>query len=133
MPGDRLWIRETWHATFADSHDPSKGHRSYHDTPKDQRVAHITRTIDYFEAEMRKESAHRIAPIRWVSSIHINRWASRLMLVIKKLRFCRLQDITDAEAIAGGGGEEEVIDPRSRRRAITSPNSRMQPKKFRQH
>ena len=129
-PGDLLWVRENWHAIFSDGVDPGRPHRNYHDTPKTQRVLALNQSISYFEAEMRNEDAHRFVPPRWVPSIHMSRWASRITLVVEKLRFCRLQDITDAEAIAGGVGVEEVIDPRSRHKAPTPLGSRAQPKKF---
>ena len=132
-PGDLLWVRENWHATFRDGVDPSRPHRNYHDTPKKQRVLTLNQSISYFEAEMRNEDAHRFMPPRWVPSIHMSRWASRITLVVEKLRFCRLQDITEAEAIAGGIAVEEVIDPRSRREAPTPLGSRTQPKAFGKH
>ena len=132
-PGDLLGVRETWHATFCDDVDPSRPHRNYHETPKAQRVSQLNQSISYFEAEMRNDDAHRFVPPRWVPSIHMSRWASRITLVVEKCRFCRLQDITDAEAIAGGVGVEPVIDPRSRRQATTASGSRAQPKKFGKH
>jgi hypothetical protein len=42
----------------------------------------------------------------------------------------RLQDISEAEAIAGGIAVEEVNDPRPRREAPTPLGSRAQPKPF---
>jgi hypothetical protein len=82
---------------------------------------------------MRNEDARRFVPPRWVPSIHMSRWASRITLVVEKLRFCQLQDITEAEAIAGGIAVEEVNDPRSRREAPTLLDSRVQPKAFGKH
>ena len=132
-PGDLLWVREKWHATFRDDVDPSRPHRNYHDTPKAQRNSELNQSISYFEAEMRNEDSDRFVPPRWVPSIHMSRWASRIILVFEKRRFCRLQDITEAEAIAGGVGTEEVIDPRSRRQATKAPGSHAQPKAFGKH
>ncbi len=132
-PGDLLWVRENWHATFRDSVDPGRPHRNYHDTPKKQRVLALNQSIIYFEAEMRNEDAHRFVPPRWVPSIHMSRWASRITLVVEKLRICRLQDITEGEAIAGGIAVEEVNDLRSRRESSTPLGSRAQPKAFGKH
>lgn len=131
--GDLLWVRETWHATFSDSVDSNKPHRSYHDTPKAQRVSELAQSIRYFEAEMRNNDNQRFVPPRWVPSIHMSRWASRITLVVEKVRFCRLQDITDEEAIAGGVGVEDVVDRRSQRQATMPPNNRAQPKEFGKH
>ena len=44
MPGDRLWVRETWHVSFRDDTDVDRPPRTYHDTPKDQRPGAILRT-----------------------------------------------------------------------------------------
>ena len=114
MPGDHLWVRETWHVRFCDEGLPSMPPRSYHDTPKDKRRAEHAQDIHFFEEEMRKEPDRRFMPARWIPSIHMNRWASRLTLVVKDLRFCRLRDISEAEAIAGGSGAEEIPGPRDR-------------------
>ncbi len=133
MPGDRLWVRETWHVSFRDDTDVDRPPRTYHDTPKDQRVVQLAHEVHYFEEEMRKAPAHRFMPARWIPSIHMNRWASRLTLIVKEVRFCRLQDITDAEAIAGGVGEKEVIGPRARRHPASGNRTGAQSGQFGWH
>ncbi|MGV2188808.1 hypothetical protein ACQZ4Q_08330 [Agrobacterium vitis] len=40
--------------------------------------------------------------IRWVSGMFMPRWASRLTLIVTDIRVMRMQDITDADAIAEG-------------------------------
>ncbi|MGV1768752.1 hypothetical protein ACQZ6B_01120 [Agrobacterium vitis] len=40
--------------------------------------------------------------IRWVSGMFMPRWASRLTLIVTDVRVMRMQDITDADAIAEG-------------------------------
>ena len=61
-----------------------------------------------------KRCNRRFMPSRWIPSIHMNRWASRLTLIVEALRFCRLQEISAAEAIAGGTGVKEVPNPQAR-------------------
>ena len=68
-PGDRIWVRETWarYNIDQDSHD-----MAYRATPP---------------ADWPEEG-------RWRPSIHMPRWASRLMLEITGVRVERLQAIT---------------------------------------
>jgi len=84
-PGDRLWVRETWN-TFegwagyfyaADNHSFGIG--------ADDDPDHIP------------EHA-----VRWRPSIHMPRAASRITLEITAVRVERLQDISEADAIAEG-------------------------------
>jgi hypothetical protein len=75
--GDRLWVRETFHVC------------PHHDD------------VFYKSDDLllpRKCMAHR----RWRPSIHMPRWASRITLKITGVRVERLQDISEADAIAEG-------------------------------
>lgn len=75
QPGDRLWVRETYN--FYNAYSNLKGHITYkEDDPE--------------------------APVRWRSSIHMPRWASRILLEITDVRVERLQEISDKDAIAEG-------------------------------
>ena len=74
LPGDRLWVRETW-------------------APHPDYSNHAVYRADYgveFDCE------------RWRPSIHMPRWASRILLEIVRVRVERLQDISEADAIAEG-------------------------------
>ena len=64
LPGDRLWVRETWHVSFHDEEHPDAPTRAYHDTPKDQRLAQLAHRIHFYEEEMRKDHARRFRPTR---------------------------------------------------------------------
>lgn len=75
-PSDRLWVRETW------------GHFERAPKAGDQ---------IYYRAD---GECLEIEP--WRPSIHMPRWASRLALEITGIRVERLQDISEADAIAEG-------------------------------
>ena len=77
QPGDRLWVRETWTQEWM---RPRQG-------------AEV-----FYRAD--GEVAPEFEP--WIPSIHMFRWASRITLEIVSVRIERLQDISEADAIAEG-------------------------------
>ncbi|HCF6977202.1 hypothetical protein DT381_29600 [Pseudomonas aeruginosa] len=77
-PGDRLWVRET----FADI------------------GCRLT-----FRADL-EDGAH-CSVTRWTPSLHMPRWASRILLEITAVRVERLQDITPNQCIAEGAWREK--------------------------
>jgi hypothetical protein len=79
--GDRLWVREAWAYT----------------TDYDGQFL-----MDGRKALYRADNETMITPRRWRPSIHMPRWASRITLEITAVRVERVQDITDADAIAEG-------------------------------
>ena len=80
--GDRLYVRETWAAPHAYDHLPPRL------IPKDARI-HYAATEDR-------------GGLLWRPSIHMPRWASRITLEIARVRVERLQDISEADALAEG-------------------------------
>jgi hypothetical protein len=76
-PGDRLWVRETFY-------DPLDG----------QSVM--------YRADGELDANLWDAGVRWQPSIHMPRRASRITLEITAVRVERLQDISEADAIAEG-------------------------------
>ena len=97
-PGDRLWVRETWAET--DRHDgtPVVAYRAggcigvgrtQRDGPD-----HLIRAFAWDDAPE--------GGIRWRASIHMPRWASRILLEVTDVRVERLQDISEADAQAEG-------------------------------
>ncbi len=132
MPGDRLWVHETWHVRFRDQ-EPDKPTRDYHDTPRDQRAERLAEDVHFYEQEMRKRCNRRFMPSRWIPSIHMYRWASRLTLIVEALRFCRLQEISAAEAIAGGTGVKEVPNPQARHQPSADEVAGAPPSQFGSH
>jgi hypothetical protein len=77
QPGDRLWVRETWapHPDF-----PESVHRGVY----------------------RADPECKYDVPRWRPSIHMPRWASRILLEIVSVRVERLQDIGDVDSHAEG-------------------------------
>lgn len=74
-PGDRLWVREAWQS---------------HTGPLGESLVYAYRATD----------DHRLGP--WRPSIHMPREASRIDLAITGVRLERLQDISEADALAEG-------------------------------
>jgi hypothetical protein len=92
QPGDRLWVRETWRRDI----DKIDGARLVQ-YRADDAIVEAPRT--YFD----------LPSAGWIPSIHMPRWASRLTLEITGVRVERLQDISEADAIAEGWPKQ--IDP----------------------
>jgi len=92
-PGDFLWARETTCIApkrFAD--------------PDDSCVPDYDNDLRYvsYKADGHSEDAMRDYKLKWTPSIHVPRWASRLMLRIISVRVERLNDISHEDAIAEG-------------------------------
>ena len=83
-PGDRLWVRETW------------GHWGMIEPESDCII---------YRADADQSG------IVWHSSIHMPRWASRILLEVVAVRVERVQDISEADALAEGMLLEEKWTP----------------------
>lgn len=83
-PGDLLWVRETW----ADPTDQVVVYRA------NWREDALARGLDNIPETDRD--------VRWRPSIHMPRWASRITLRVTDVRVERLQDISEADAVAEG-------------------------------
>lgn len=83
--GDRLWVRES-HWWFKDEPD----HETGYFPPK--------LTIEDVEYRADGDDGRKV----WRPSIHMPRWACRLVLEVTAVRVERLQDISEADAIAEG-------------------------------
>lgn len=112
--GDRLWVRESFYQS---------GNR-YRTYPEDDEFRGWSGTRDVFYAadgrpEVRGQNVWGVAPgardpeskfipdqggrfWRKFPSIHMPRWASRLLLEVTDVRIEKLQQITDEDAIAEG-------------------------------
>ena len=78
--GDRLWVRETWTAAMYDAKSPADC---------------LYRADD-------NRGVEDIAEAKWTPSIHMPRWACRLVLPLVSVRVERVQDISEADAWAEG-------------------------------
>ncbi len=78
--GDRLWVRECW-----SDQDCCECEVMYRATACDDGLL-----------------PDEAAETRWRSSTHMPRWASRVTLAVEDVRVQRLQDISEADAIAEG-------------------------------
>lgn len=83
-PGDRLYVRETWAE------------------PNDQVVIYRANWREDAKARGLDNIPPDDSGIRWCPGIHMPRWASRITLEITEVRVERLQDISEADAIAEG-------------------------------
>jgi hypothetical protein len=81
--GDRLWCKETW-----------KPHSIY----ADRKPSEIPESKIFYRAD----DAYAPSNTKWWPSLFMLRWASRLTLFVTDVRIERLQDISEADAIAEG-------------------------------
>ncbi|WP_421526351.1 morphogenetic protein [Pseudomonas yamanorum] len=110
-PGDRLWVRETfallgnedgccidWHDNLVKG-DERGAARIYRAScpPGDYGLNQIPA-----KAEWKPDTEAMEYDGAWRPSIHMPRWACRILLEITAVRIQRLQDITEAQAMAEG-------------------------------
>lgn len=77
--GDRLWVREAWHGVHEDNQFQIYNYRA--DCPDSENY-------------------------KWKPSIHMPRWASRILLEVTGVRAERVQDISESDAKAEGFDHE---------------------------
>ncbi|MDD2110103.1 hypothetical protein [Pseudomonas asiatica] len=94
-PGDRLWVRETWYC------DHFEVMRGPYLKPADLDIteARDDGTLVYAADGLAPYEADQ--PV-WKPSIHMPRWASRILLEVTDVRVERLQDISEQQALAEG-------------------------------
>lgn len=116
QPGDRLWVRESGAMhPLAAPEDPAQPWLFRHDVQATASLGHywVQRTRApgaSYSAECTREQFLRHASAKVVPSIHMARWASRILLDIKAVRVERLQDISEADCRAEGahGGHGSI-------------------------
>lgn len=88
QPGDRLWVKETFHEyAYGDPREP--------DGIKRNQVVYKADEEDW--------------DVKWRPSIFMPRWASRILLEITDIRVERLQDISEDGAIAEGVTPDPIV------------------------
>ncbi len=88
--GDRIWVRETFSALEPGSYEqvkPQEGH---------------CQDLRYAATDRLAKSDADIRGYKWVPSIHMPRWASRIQLEITDVRVERLNSISQEDAQAEG-------------------------------
>lgn len=106
QPGDRLWLRETWQ--YADWTDDGEPWIRYCADDGRQICANVPdewadRLMDtWAELSTGMNIGEPAADRKWRPAIHMPRWASRITLEITGVRVERLQDISEADALAEG-------------------------------
>lgn len=99
VPGDRLWVRETW-----------AGNRPRVCYKADMTSYGVADAIDLDsgevipDAKLFPETVGIGVPVpkTWRPSIHMPRWATRLFLIVDDVRVQRVQEISEADAVAEG-------------------------------
>lgn len=95
-PGDRLWVRETW---YCDHFEVQKGPylqpADMHDLDQSREDGELVYAADGLEPYEQEQPT-------WKPSIHMPRWACRILLEITDVRVERLQDISEEQALAEG-------------------------------
>jgi hypothetical protein len=106
-PGDRLWVRETWcYATDSFAVTVGAGYRA--DGAVRLRGDLPLSTIPDGSTVFNGLSEDWPKNVRrWRPSIHMPRWASRIMLEVKSVHVERVQEITEEGAIAEGLKQSE--------------------------
>ena len=97
-PGDRLWVRETTEADYANGAVLSRY------VADREPVLYAGCGDPGYNGSV----AHWDYPRKSRPSIHMQRWASRILLEITAVRVERLQDITEEQAMAEGVGAQAI-------------------------
>lgn len=104
LPGDRLWVRETFRKWDVDL-DGDDGDDSFQEWKKRSTPNLVCYRADGDELD----DAAREAGLKWRPSIHMPRWASRTLLEVTSVRVERVGEISEADAMAEGISEVTFV------------------------
>ena len=101
-PGDRLWVRETWHTIFDNElFDGEKfGKQKSACIADNQGFMPVCKDGIVYRADV-----PNLIGARWTPSIYMPRWASRILLEVTDVRVEKLQDISEEDAISDGAAQ----------------------------
>ncbi|WP_249276996.1 hypothetical protein [Pseudomonas aeruginosa] len=100
QPGDRLWVREAWQGPLISDEEQAANQSWWKDMTKFQDQAHCAYRASGDNNEYVDPDGY--FHCKWKPSIHMPRWASRILLEITAVRVERLHDITPNQCIAEG-------------------------------
>ncbi|EIC3155956.1 hypothetical protein K9015_003274 [Salmonella enterica] len=103
--GDRIWVRETWAEAGAGAPDLKLYRANY--------PAHVPTHY---------ENVPPVDEIRWTPSIHMPRWASRILLEITNVRVDRLNSISEQDALSEGIDRERLEESQGNYDCIADHN-----------
>lgn len=107
-PGDRLWVRESGiYSKLLSPEDPTQPGTFRHDVPRTPELGYwwiqsIRAPGASYSVSGNPRRVDKARGQKAVPSIHMPRWASRILLEITDVRVERLQDISDDQALAEG-------------------------------
>ncbi|HHJ2495502.1 hypothetical protein QVL97_09190 [Pseudomonas aeruginosa] len=104
-PGDRLWVREAWQGPLISDEEQAANQSWWKDMTKFQDQAHCAYRASGDNNEYVDPDGY--FHCKWKPSIHMPRWASRILLEITAVRVERLHDITPNQCIAEGAWREK--------------------------
>jgi hypothetical protein len=97
IPGDRLWVRETWQQFFANEIPPGR----FAITGRAGFTCGEKMLVTY-RADGEIPDHHKYGKALWKPSIYMPRWASRITLEITNVRVERLQEISASDIAKEG-------------------------------
>jgi hypothetical protein len=112
VPGDRLWVRETFglshQADDVNSREQVVVYRAGHPYAiTDVGVDELKRCKN---GELMEPNHFVPKPLRWYPSIYMPRWASRITMEIVSVRAERLQDISESDGLDEGAPIYDLPD-----------------------